>query len=72
MAGVTNYPDGIDGSHPYFNVQDAECPECGEEVEYVEWEYCPMCGTKLRRDEYLGCSPYETMHNYRRRRGGAA
>lgn len=42
---VSNYPDGINGSHPYFNPTD-ECPSCGENMLY-DWNYCPYCGCEL-------------------------
>ena len=41
---MDNYPDGIDGSHPYFNTDDAlYCDECGEELP-DDYPYCPWCG----------------------------
>lgn len=30
----SNYPDGVDGTHPYFNEPNPpECPECGAELD---------------------------------------
>ena len=43
---ITNYPDGVDGSHDYFNEPDPpECPnrDCMTTLE-PEWEFCPGCG----------------------------
>lgn len=49
---MDNYPDGVNGSHPYFNPPEPpECEECGAEIEYDEWKYCPFCGTKIRWNE---------------------
>lgn len=44
--GITNYPDGVDGSSDYFNEPNPpECPnrDCMCQLE-LDWEYCPGCG----------------------------
>jgi len=44
--GITNYPDGVDGSHPYFNpppVPECQNRDCMAELEF-DWEFCPFCG----------------------------
>ena len=56
MGAYSNYPDGIDGSHPYFNQPDApeetwECPECGYVASDDEMRYCPYCGIELQHEE---------------------
>lgn len=42
----SNYPDGVNGSHPYFNPEDGDCPDCGEFMSN-DWNYCPYCGAEL-------------------------
>lgn len=57
-AAMNNYPDGIDGRHPYFNPPpEPVCPECGMETE-LDWRFCPMCGERLE-------SPEEEIRNYK-------
>jgi predicted amidophosphoribosyltransferase len=49
----SNYPDGVNGSHPYFNPDEPpECRKCHAEVD-EEWAFCPWCGAELRGDDGL-------------------
>ena len=46
---LTNYPDGVDGTHDYFNDPDPpECPnsDCMATLD-PDWEWCPYCGTHI-------------------------
>ena len=52
-SAYSNYPSGVDGSHPYFNQPDPpECPnrDCMATLE-PEWEWCPYCGWHIDWDE---------------------
>ena len=54
MSDNSNYPMGVDGSHPYFNQPDP--PECMNEkccasLE-TDWEFCPFCGMHIDWDAY--------------------
>jgi predicted amidophosphoribosyltransferase len=61
MGENSNYPMGVNGSHPYFNQPDApECPKCVADIE-PDWEFCPYCGThidwaEIRGEEWWRCS----------------
>ena len=70
--GVTNYPDGVDGSHAYFN--DDNPPECLNRdcmcTLEPDWEFCPSCGWHIdwggingvSADDYEGVSkPFGVM-----------
>lgn len=47
MGANSNYPMGVDGTHPHFDWPDPpECPECYAEVD-ADWLYCPWCGARL-------------------------
>ena len=68
MAGY-NLPDGVTGGEDYFNPPDPpECPECYADLDW-EWLYCPLCGKKLRPDEwvddvYVGPQMYDSARDY--------
>ena len=49
-----NYPDGVDGTHPYFNEPDQNVCNClmhkpMEEIDGT-WNVCPWCGTPIDWD----------------------
>lgn len=49
--GLSNYPPGVDDSHPHFweaNWPDT-CPGCDQEV--GDEPICPLCGYHLDPDE---------------------
>lgn len=51
---MSNYPDGVDGSHAYFNEPNPpECmnSDCMADLE-TEWEFCPYCGMHIDWDAY--------------------
>ena len=51
---TSNYPDGIDGTHSYFNQPDPpECPngDCCVPLER-DWEFCPGCGWHIPWSDY--------------------
>ena len=75
---MDNYPDGIDGSHPYFNTDDAlYCDECGEELP-DDYPYCPWCGTRRapgpssHYDSWLDVKADRLLAEMDAREGGAA
>lgn len=53
MSDNSNYPMGVDGTHPYFNQPDQQsdpyCPndECMEPLTQWWWNYCPNCGHEI-------------------------
>lgn len=60
---MNNYPDGVDGSHPYFNEPDPpEClnRDCLATLER-DWEFCPYCGWHIDWDEINSMDDYEGM-----------
>ena len=48
MSANSNYPMGVDGSHPHFNAPDLYCPICEADLESV-WEFCPYCGANVEQ-----------------------
>jgi len=48
---MSNYPAGVDNSHPHFHTPDPrdQCPACGAEV--GDDVYCENCGAVLDPDE---------------------
>jgi hypothetical protein len=58
-----NYPDGVDGSHAYFNQPDPpECMnrDCMATLE-PDWEFCPFCGWHIDWDAYTQTSDYDNI-----------
>ncbi len=54
MDKITNYPLGVDGTHPHFNEPDPpECQnrKCCATLEY-EWEWCPYCGWHISWEDW--------------------
>lgn len=47
----SNYPLGVDGSHPYFDepTDPPECRKCRRDVD-PDWAYCPWCGEPAREE----------------------
>lgn len=52
-AEVKIETDWLDVSHK--EIYWVECSKCYEEIESLEWEYCPFCGAKLIWTEQAIC-----------------
>ena len=61
MSENSNYPMGVNGSHPHFNWQDPpECLHCTWTLD-EDWSFCPNCGepidwAEIRGEEWWKCS----------------
>ena len=54
MGAGSNYPMGVDGSHPHFNQPDQ--PECQDKhcmaTLELDWEFCPFCGWHIEWENW--------------------